>query len=211
MAGEGSTRVRLGDLVDVKHGWPFKSALFRQELTGHPIVVGIGNFNYTGGFRFDSTAVKEYRGPYPREFELAPRDTLMVMTCQTPGGEILGIPARVPDDGRVYLHNQRMGKVVVKDPSRVSEDFLYWVFLSQGFNRHLVQGAAAGPPQADPPQARLPARQAGEGDADRARAGRGPVGDVGCGITRDGLAPRVGPPTAMMAWMAREIAVTRGR
>ena len=142
MAVEGSARVRLGDLVDVKHGWPFKSALFRQELTRHPIVVGIGNFNYTGGFRFESTAVKEYRGAYPREFELAPGDTLVVMTCQTPGGEILGIPARVPDDGRVYLHNQRMGKVVVKDPSRVSEDYLYWVFLSQDFNQHLVQTAS---------------------------------------------------------------------
>ncbi|MHB8398140.1 MAG: restriction endonuclease subunit S [Candidatus Limnocylindrales bacterium] len=142
MAGEGSTRVRFGDLVEIKHGWPFKSALFHQEVTGYPIVVGIGNFNYTGGFRFESTAVKEYRGPYPKEFELRPRDTLVVMTCQTSGGEILGIPARVPNDGRVYLHNQRMGKVVVKDPSRVSEDFLYWVFLSPDFNRHLVQTAS---------------------------------------------------------------------
>ncbi len=141
MASEWPT-VRLGDLIEVRHGWPFKSALFHLELTGGPIVVSIGNFNYAGGFRFDSTAIKEYRGPYPREFELAPRDTLVVMTCQTPGGEILGIPARVPDDGRVYLHNQRMGRVVVKDPSRVSEDFLYWAFLSPDFNRHLVQTAS---------------------------------------------------------------------
>ncbi len=44
-------------------------------------------------------------------------------------------------------------------------------------------GAAAGPRQAHPAQARLPARQAGEGDSDRARAGGGPVGDVGCGVT----------------------------
>ena len=40
------------------------------------------------------------------------------------------------------------------------------------------------PRQADPPQARLPARQAGEGDADRARAGRGAVGAVGGGVRR---------------------------
>src|SRR5438552_14981810 len=97
-------QVRLGDIIKIEHGWPFKSGLFSQELTGRPIVVNIGNFRYTGGFRFDSTTLKEYRGEYPHEYELTPRDILLVMTCQTAGGEILGIPARIPDDGRIYLH-----------------------------------------------------------------------------------------------------------
>lgn len=134
--------VRLGDLARIEHGWPFKSEHFSEELTGRPIVVAIGNFEYTGGFRFESTSVKEYRGEYPSRYELAPDDVLVVMTCQTPGGEILGIPARVPNDGRVYLHNQRIGKVVVTRPDLVTADFLYWVFLWTELNQELVASSS---------------------------------------------------------------------
>ena len=135
-------RVRLGDLAKIEHGWPFQSELFSHDLSGRPIVVGIGNFNYSGGFRFDSTALKEYRGDYPAPFDLQPGDILLVMTCQTAGGEILGIPARVPDDGRRYLHNQRLGKLVVTSSSLVCPEYLYWLFLTPEFNRHLVTTAS---------------------------------------------------------------------
>jgi len=135
--------VRLGDLIAVKHGWAFKSKHFNEDLTGRPIVVSVGNFRYTGGFRFEETTTKEYRGEYPEGYELAPGDVLVIMTCQTAGGEILGVPARVPDDGRVYLHNQRLGKVVIKDGSQVDAGYLYWLFLWRDFNRELV-GSASG-------------------------------------------------------------------
>ena len=133
--------IRLGDVVQIKHGWPFKSQFFNEELTGKPIVVNIGNFRYTGGFRFDSTTLKEYRDEYPAEYELEPGSVLLVMTCQTAGGEILGIPAKVPADSRTYLHNQRLGKVVVTAPSSVDVGYLYWVFLWSEFNRHLFTTA----------------------------------------------------------------------
>lgn len=129
---------RLGDLVRIKHGWPFKSELCSTTLTGLPLVVSVGNFRYTGGFRFDSTECREYRGPYPDAYELVPGDVLVVMTCQTPGGEILGIPGRIPDDGCRYLHNQRLGKVEVLDSKQVTLAFLYYVFLWRDFNAELV-------------------------------------------------------------------------
>lgn len=134
--------VRLGDLVAIEHGWPFKSEEFSEELTGRPIVVAIGNFRYDGGFRFETTTTKEYRGDYPRSYELLPGDTLLIMTCQTSGGEILGIPARVPDDDRVYLHNQRLGKVVVRVPDRIDSAFLYHLFRSRDFNQALCATAS---------------------------------------------------------------------
>jgi type I restriction enzyme S subunit len=128
---------RLGDLVTIKHGWAFRSEHFAAELTGKPIVVNIGNFRYEGGFRFESTTVKEYRGDYPSQYELSPNDILLAMTCQTSDGVILGIPGRIPDDGRCYLHNQRLGKVVVTNPRLVDKGFLYWLFLSPKFNHEL--------------------------------------------------------------------------
>ncbi len=134
--------VRLAEIVSIKHGWPFKSELCSEDHRGGPIVVNIGNFRYTGGFRFEETTVREYRGDYPKEFELPPGDMLLVMTCQTAGGEILGIPARVPNDGRIYLHNQRLGKVVINRPDLVDPDYLYWLFLWREFNRELCLSAS---------------------------------------------------------------------
>ncbi|MDE1862997.1 MAG: restriction endonuclease subunit S [Thaumarchaeota archaeon] len=134
--------IRLGDLVSIKHGWPFKTEFISEDLTGRPIVVNIGNFRYTGGFRFDDTKVREYRGDYPPEYNLCAGDILLVMTCQTSEGEILGIPARVPDDGRTYLHNQRLGKVIVIHPEKVRSDFLYCLFLYPEFNRWLFTSSS---------------------------------------------------------------------
>src|SRR5438552_3919556 len=75
----GWDKVRLGEIINVKHGWPFKTEFISTQLTDGPIVVNIGNFNYTGGFRFDITRLREYRGEYPREYELQPGDILVVM------------------------------------------------------------------------------------------------------------------------------------
>jgi type I restriction enzyme S subunit len=136
------TPSRLGDIVEIEHGWPFKSQHFHEDLTGQPIVVSVGNFRYAGGFRFAETSVKEYRDTYPKQYELLPGDMLLIMTCQTAGGEILGVPARVPNDGRMYLHNQRLGKVVIRDGASVVPEFLYWLFLWQAFNRELVTSAS---------------------------------------------------------------------
>jgi len=142
MAGDSWTRFRLGDLLSIKHGWPFKSEFFSETLTGRPIVVGVGNFRYTGGFRFSETTLKEYLDKYPIEYELSPGDVLLVMTCQTAGGEILGVPGKVPADGRLYLHNQRLGKVEIKNPKIVDRNYLYWLFLWSEFNRELVATAS---------------------------------------------------------------------
>lgn len=141
MVSEVWSSVQLSELVKITHGYPFKSEFFSDELTGRPIVVNIGNFKYTGGFRFDDTLIREYQDAYPDDYVLIPGDILLVMTCQTSGGEILGIPGRIPDDGRIYLHNQRLGKVLLLQPDVVDQNFLYWLFLSPEFNRELVSTA----------------------------------------------------------------------
>jgi type I restriction enzyme S subunit len=124
----------------VKHGFAFSGAGFHEELTGCPIVVNIGNFDYSGGFRFESTKTREFRGEYPREFELCPGDLLVVMTCQTPGGEILGLPGFVPSDGRQYLHNQRLG-LVQTSSERLDHRYAYYVFRSPSVTRQLISTA----------------------------------------------------------------------
>ncbi len=86
---------RLGDVARIKHGYAF-SGMAADAAAHLPVVVGIGNFEYSGGFRFDSTTVKRYSGSYPDEFKLCAGDVLLAMTCQTAGGEILGISRSDP-------------------------------------------------------------------------------------------------------------------
>ncbi|ACF44328.1 hypothetical protein Ppha_2122 [Pelodictyon phaeoclathratiforme BU-1] len=54
--------VRLGDFVEIRHGGPFNSAFFTTDDShlSLPTVVAIGNFNDTGGFRFNETLIKSY-------------------------------------------------------------------------------------------------------------------------------------------------------
>ncbi|MBI2844016.1 MAG: restriction endonuclease subunit S [Armatimonadetes bacterium] len=132
---------KLGDACRIKHGYAFKGDLMTTQDCELPVVVNIVNFQYTGGFRFQSTKVQRYRGDYPKEYEMKPGQILVVMTCQTPKGEILGVPGRIPNDGRIYLHNQRMGLPVITDPKKLDMDFLYWLFISPRFNAHLFSTA----------------------------------------------------------------------
>ncbi len=134
-------RTRLGDVVRVKHGFAFSGMVESGNATV-PVVVGIGNFDYAGGFRFGSTTLKRYQGSYPPEFELAPGDVLLAMTCQTAGGEILGTPGTIPDDGQLYLHNQRLGKIEVLDSERVHLPFIFQLARWTVFNHHLFSTAS---------------------------------------------------------------------
>ncbi|MDQ2874365.1 MAG: restriction endonuclease subunit S [Actinomycetota bacterium] len=128
-------------MLEVTHGYAFASEGMSEERTGEPIIVSIGNFDYKGGFRFTTTRIRESIGYYPRQFILRPGDLLIAMTCQTPGGEILGIPGIIPDDGNSYLHNQRIGKVLVSQ-SRMDKLFAYYCFLSHNVNMQLVATAS---------------------------------------------------------------------
>ncbi|MET4051885.1 type I restriction enzyme S subunit [Frigoribacterium sp. PvP054] len=137
----GWTPTRLGEVVKIKHGFAF-SGMAANTDSSLPVVVGIGNFDYAGGFRFGSTTIKRYVGQYPAEFTLTPGDVLLAMTCQTAGGEILGIPGTVPDDGQTYLHNQRLGKVEVLDPTRIDLRYFFQLARWHPFNRHLYATAS---------------------------------------------------------------------
>lgn len=134
--------IKLRDIIEIKHGWPFKSSLFNENGDSSlPIVVGIGNFKYSGGFRFEETKANRYEGEYPVEYKLKSDDILLIMTCQTEGGEILGIPGKIPNSTETYLHNQRLGKVIIKDYNETSPYFLYWYFISSDFNQQLFASA----------------------------------------------------------------------
>lgn len=125
----------LGQMIDIKHGYSFRSRFFSSE---GPIVLTLGNFRLDGGLYW-GPKTKRTTEPYAKELVLQIGDLVIVMTDLTPSAKLLGSPAFIPRD-MVILHNQRIGKVIVTD-KRTSPVFLYWVFLSPGFKRYMANTA----------------------------------------------------------------------
>ena len=58
---------KLGDVLNVKHGFAFKGEFFSQVPT-KDILLSPGNFNIGGGFKSDKS--KFYNGNYPESYIL---------------------------------------------------------------------------------------------------------------------------------------------
>src|SRR5579872_1225116 len=115
----------LGELIDVKHGFAFQGEFIHEEPTGD-ILLTPGNFAIGGGFK--AGKFKYYDGPVPEEFVLAEGDLIVTMTDLSKQSDTLGFPAFVParQDTRRYLHNQRLGKVLVKDERALDVGYLHY-------------------------------------------------------------------------------------
>lgn len=112
--------LRLGEALDVHHGWTFKGEFFAES--GTLIVLTPGNFKEKGGFKPKSGAEKYYLGDFPERFLLPKGAVVVAMTEQAQG--LLGSTATIPESDR-YLHNQRIGLLEVTDPSTLDLRFVY--------------------------------------------------------------------------------------
>ncbi len=131
---------KLGDLIDVKHGFAFKGEFFSEEPTSD-ILLTPGNFKIGGGFKDDK--FKYYNGEYPSEYILKEGDILITMTDLSKAGDTLGYSAKIPQhNGIRFLHNQRLGLVVFKS-KEISEDFLYWLLRTKPYQFYII-GSATG-------------------------------------------------------------------
>lgn len=129
---------KLGDLIAIKHGYPFLGEHFAAE--GTHIVVTPGNFYDEGGFKHKGEKEKWYRGPIPPDYVLDLGDVIVAMTEQAEG--LLGSSAVVPIGAR-YLHNQRIGLVQLRDPKQVDNRFIYYLFNSKSV-RQQIRGSSSG-------------------------------------------------------------------
>lgn len=74
---------------------------------------------------------------------LAPGDLLVTMTDLSKAADTLGYPAFVPkhDAGPRYLHNQRLGLVLIRGPERLNRRFLYYLMCTRAYRHDIVAGA----------------------------------------------------------------------
>jgi len=130
---------RLGAIIEVKHGFAFQSEFFREEPPGD-ILLTPGNFAIGGGFQGEK--LKYYIGPVPEEFVLSKDDLLITMTDLSKTSDTLGFPALVlASSGSRYLHNQRLGRVLIRDGALVEKKYLYYLLRSQPYRNEILASA----------------------------------------------------------------------
>ena len=129
---------KLGDLLQIKHGFAFLGEHFGS--TGTHVVLTPGNFLEEGGFKEKRDKAKWYSGPIPDDYVLNEGDLIVAMTEQAEG--LRGSSALIPRSG-VYLHNQRLGLVQIRDRKQADQHFIYYLFNSKPV-RQQIRGSASG-------------------------------------------------------------------
>lgn len=129
---------KLGDLLEIKHGFAFLGEHFADA--GTHIVLTPGNFFDDGGFKHKGDKEKWYNGPIPADYVLNEGDLIVAMTEQAEG--LLGSSAIIPRSG-LYLHNQRLGLIQIRDRKHADQHFIYYLFNSRPV-RQQIRGSASG-------------------------------------------------------------------
>jgi type I restriction enzyme S subunit len=131
--------VLLGDICEIKHGFAFKGESFCKVKTAK-ILLTPGNFYIGGGFKSDKN--KYYNGDVPEDYILAEHDLIVTMTDLSVAGDTLGYSALIPkDNDNIYLHNQRIGRVIVTS-NKISKYFLYWLMRTSRYQKFIVATAS---------------------------------------------------------------------
>ncbi len=132
--------ISLGEVIDVKHGYPFKSEFFSD--TGDLILLSPGNCHEAGGLKLKGDKEKYYIGEYPEEYLLSEGEIIVVMTDLINTAPILGGAFLIPESNR-FLHNQRLGLVHVTNEKRIDRGFLLYLLNSSEY-RGQIRGSASG-------------------------------------------------------------------
>ena len=134
------TEITLGELIDIRHGFAFRGQFIHDEPNGH-VLLTPGNFAIGGGFKGDK--LKYYNGVVPEEFILHKGDVIVTMTDLSKQSDTLGYPAFVPacNEGRRYLHNQRIGKITLKDIASTDARYIYYVMCSTECRNEVLASA----------------------------------------------------------------------
>ena len=132
--------LKLGEVMDVKHGYAFKSEFFTDS--GQYVLLSPGNCHEEGGLKLKGDKEKYYSGEFPPEYLMSEGDMLVVMTDLINTAPILGGAFVIPVNNR-FLHNQRLGAVQITDDQRIDKGFLYYLLNSHDY-RAQVRGSASG-------------------------------------------------------------------
>ena len=138
--------IQLGEICDLQNGYAFKS----DDYLDHSTVLNcrMSNIRPDGGFDADyhpKYLPDEYWDTY-QSYRLVDGDVIIAMTDMASDPKILGVPTIVKSNGHKFLLNQRVGKLLFRDTSRMNNTYIMF-FLGQAYIRKSLAKAAGGSTQ----------------------------------------------------------------
>ena len=135
-------RVKLGELLRIKHGYAFKS---ENYVTSSPYaLVTLANISSSNSFRLDQEKTTFYGASFPEEFILHTDDLIMPLTEQVIG--LFGNSAFIPSMKEIrFVLNQRVGKVIPNE-GKADKYYLHYL-LSTEIVREQLEHRASGTKQ----------------------------------------------------------------
>ena len=126
--------MKLGDLIEIKHGYAFSGEHIVENDNGI-VLVTPGNFRIGGGFKEEKC--KFFDGEIPTDYILQEGDFIVTMTDLSKTIDTLGYSALVPKSKRTYLHNQRIGLVTFKS-DKCDRGYIYWLMRTHEYQRSIA-------------------------------------------------------------------------
>lgn len=134
---------KLGELIDVKHGYAFKGEDFSERATNR-IILTPGNVKIGGGFKDSKFKYLKEDQELNKEYVFLPGDIFINMTDLSKAGDTLGSPAIIPSTNNIiFLHNQRLGRVNIKNEKIINKTYLYYLLCTRRYRGHIL-GSATG-------------------------------------------------------------------
>ena len=134
LASQQWQRVRLKEVCDLQNGYAFKSSDYVDR--SNTLNCRMSNIRPNGVFDLDHNPKylpDNYTEKY-KNYVLSDGDVIIAMTDMATKAKILGVPTVVVTKGKKLLLNQRVGKLVIRNP-----DSLYFPYLQYALNRDRVK------------------------------------------------------------------------
>lgn len=126
-------KVKLGELLKVKHGYAFKSENYVEK--SQYALVTLANISESNNFQFNSLKTTYYGTDFPSEFELKEDDLIMPLTEQVVG--LFGNSAFIPHiDNIQFVLNQRVGKVIPFE-DKADKYYLHYLLSTETVRKQL--------------------------------------------------------------------------
>ncbi len=139
---EGWKNKKLKTFLSIKHGYAYKGEFF-TEMETNRILLTPGNFKIGGGIQLKKIKYYSDVAECPKDYILKRNDLLLTMTDLSKMGDTLGYPLLIPSSNKLFLHNQRLGKVQLIKGDFFPKYFLYFLFKEDGY-RAFVVGSSSG-------------------------------------------------------------------
>jgi type I restriction enzyme, S subunit len=121
----------LGQLVELRRGSTYKSALLHKE---GPVLLGLSSIAPNGGFRRD--ALKSYGGESPETIILKPGELYVSLKDVTQSGDLLGAVARVPPEISAGRLTQDTVRLIFRDSCSDHAEYVYWLLRSPQYREY---------------------------------------------------------------------------